>query len=120
MHDNWRIAVTATILFLVFAATAPSAELSEERSWGRDPFRYQGTTPTATVAETDETGPVAELLELKGIVLDDKGRYRALINGREYQAGELCNGVRIREINRFDITIEDADGTRKIELFHDR
>lgn len=115
----------AAAMVLWCGASAPGEAGAAESPWRRDPFRYQGT-PVAgepdqpdDVAATATPEPMQEELALKGIVLGRDGRYRALIDGREYQAGDFIAGTRIQQISRFAIVLEDVDGIRKVGLFHD-
>lgn len=120
MPASRTLSTAAAVLLLHLASPACGESGDGTAPWRRDPFRYKGTLPVAGVDQTGEPDEVSEELPLKGIVLGEDGRYRALIDNRECQAGDLCAGVRIREVTRFTVIVEDAGGIRKVGLFHER
>lgn len=117
MSAKRLIILAALCLAAAGAGPSTAAPAYDGTAWRRDPFRYREPAPTQAEEEyagVETVGSVA----LKGIVLADDGSFRALISGREYRAGDVCNGIRILRVNQFGIVVESGGETREIELFH--
>lgn len=118
--NRFMAILVATALLCDVAAFA--GQNSANQAWRRDPFRYQQAMPQAakTGTMTPPTTAVRQEIPLKAIILGKDGRYRAVIDNREHQAGDYYAGARIHEISRFELVVEDIVGIRKVGLFHER
>lgn len=115
------------LLLISFVAAVIAAEQGgDSTTWARDPFRYVDPVsrgpvdvPTGDQAPALATPVAAPGKGLEGIFVSN-GLYRALYDGRLVRPGEQVNGVLIREISLYAVVVEDAEGRRKIELFHEK
>lgn len=117
--------ISIAIMFAMsFAAgTACCQGLEKDAGpWRRDPFRYDVSEPQnpkiSATQKSEELAAEISLHGLNGIIRARDGKYRALINDREYQEGDRVGELRILGISRFNIVVEDGSGSREIDLFH--
>ena len=110
----------------VAPAPLPSVAIGEDSAgWRRDPFIgkiKKSAAFTSTKAIPLKTGAGHQNreqlqvdIQLQGIMQADK-KFHALINGRSVKAGDMIDGVTIKEISRYRVVVLND---RKEKIIYD-
>lgn len=112
------------LLFLLMTACLlllPSVTISaEDNGWARDPFADGDSDPVKVVPEDDHAAAETAretVLEVKGIYKNSVGRFIAIINGKEYAAGDNIGEEKIKKIDQLGVVLLENGITRRIGLF---